>query len=100
MTMTAIRTSWDESPLYWDLMTERVLNESRPWAKDHVYLGDHYFHRAPVVLPVSAFRSHVHCFGGSRDGKTTLAAQLGTQFLAMGQMSIVVMDHKGSPSLL
>jgi hypothetical protein len=81
-------------------MVERVLNERRSWARNHIYLGDHYFHHVPLVLPLSAFRSHVQCFGGSRDGKSTLAAQLCSQFLAMADMSIVVIDHKGSPTLL
>lgn len=81
---------------YWDNMVRRIALSRNARIREHIYLGDHFFHRSPLLIPLSTFMRHIIWWGGSGDGKTTLCAQFLSQLLRFEIFSIVILDHKGS----
>lgn len=86
----------DKANLYWQTMSRRVREQRSGRIQPHVFLGDHWVHRFPLLVPMAALWRHLFCFGGSGDGKTVLLTQIASQIMRLGEASVVVLDLKPS----
>lgn len=84
---------------YWNEMVDRTINEDSPYARDHIYIGDHYDIGAPLLSPESMWLRHALIYGAPGFGKTVIETQLMTQFIARGH-NVIVIDCKGSTAPL